>query len=159
MDNIKQFYVSKNKNYASYNFDLQELINNFSFWDFTYNAKKSASNNLDPDFSGFLVCTPKQYVVGYTSDFGKGSHHPAFGRVEKDIHGGGVISDTLEITKYSTDCKIKYLCARIHFDCVGMDDFGRPILDGGISFMTGKKVSPEIYETFKRFCKDFSEDI
>ena len=159
MDQLNKFYVSKNKNYGSYNFDLQELTKNFSFFDFVYNARKATSDGLEPDFSGFLVCTPKQYIVGYTSDFGKGSHHPAFGRAYKDIHGGGEIVDTMEIARYSTECKINYLCARIHFDSVGMDEFGMPVLDGGISIMSGKKISPEIYETFKKFCEDYAKDI
>jgi len=156
---IRPFYVNKNSNYGNYNFDLSELTKNFSFYDFIWNAKKEISDNVGEDFSGFFVCTPKQYIVGYTSNFGKGSHHPAFGRVMKDIMGGGVIGDTMEIAHYSTMCNMKYLCARIHFDSVGMDNNGQPKIYGGISFMTTQKISQSTFESFKKFYEDYNKDI
>ena len=89
------FTSNKSTEKEENNFDIKELIHNFSLYDFIDAAKERP----DEDFGGFLVCTPKQYLFGYNSGFGPGPHAASFARTMLDIKGGGIISNQMELIK------------------------------------------------------------
>ena len=83
------FYHNKLTGNIELNYDLFPLIKDFDFYSFIDYAEKH--KNIVTDYGGFIVITPKQYVIGYNSNFGTGSHLASLARVTKDIYGGGNI--------------------------------------------------------------------
>ena len=154
-NNLKVFLANKTSGRLECNFDLKELTENFSLFKFINDARKNPSE----DFGGFLVCTPKQYIFGYNSSFGTGTHSASFGRVMKDISGGGTISNQGELLSLSNKCERTYFCGRLLYECIGNNKFGRPIFSGGLAFLTAGSISPKMFETFKKFCEDYKKEI
>ena len=161
-DILRAFYSNKDSNIVNYNFDLKELVDNFSLLNFIKNGRKVCSSDLGDDFGGFFVCTPKQYIIGYNSNFGSGAHITAFGRVMKDIMGGGEITSIDELTQMGTICTDKYICGRIVYENVGDNIYGRPILKGYISFLiknNSSHISNKMFESFKKFYDDYNDEV
>ena len=71
-DILREFYSNKDSHLMSYNFDLKELMDNFTMLNFVKNGRKVCLSEEGVDFGGFFVCTPKQYVIGYNSNYGVG---------------------------------------------------------------------------------------
>ena len=90
-----------------YNFDINEMINSFNFFDFS----KSEKGNYR---SGVLVITNKQYVLSYTNNYGKGNHFITVARILNDLNGGGKISSDDEYEKVKDKLK-DYMLAKITF--------------------------------------------
>ena len=149
------FYSNKSTGRLDYNFDLRELTENFSLIDFVSNARKCPNE----DFGGFLICTPKQYIIGYNSNFGTGSHGNSFGRAMKDMQGGGEITSQEEILSLASKCERTYFCGRILYDCRGTNEYGRPIFQGCFCFLTAKPISEKMFKSFKRFYEDYKKEI
>ena len=153
--NLKVFLGNKSTGRMECNFDLKELTSNFSLFNFIRDARKRPNE----DFGGFLICTPKQYIFGYNSSFGTGTHGASFGRSMKDIMGGGNISSEGELLSLASQCERTYFCARLIYDCIGDNEYGRPIFDGKLVFLTGKPIGYKMFETFKKFCEDYGDEI
>lgn len=156
---LRIFFANKDSNIVNYNFDLKELTNNFSLFDFIKNANIACRQNIGDDFGGFLVCTPKQYVFGYNSGFGVGAHIASYARVMKDILGGGKITSLQEFTKLGTMCSEKYLCGRLVYENVGFDEYGMPILTGELNILIRGSINSGIFESFKKFYEDYNSEI
>lgn len=156
---LRLFFQNKGSNRVNYNFDLSELTNDFSLFDFIKNGNVACRENIGDDFAGFLVCTPKQYIFGYNSGFGVGPHIASFARVMKDILGGGEIVSIDEFTKLGTMCSEKYLCGRLVYENVGLDEYGMPRLTGTLNILTKGNIDSNTFLTFKRFYEDYNNEI
>ena len=157
MDNIDGFLQKRDKG-SDYNFELQPLIENFNFYDFVSYAEYGKKEMQD--YGGFLVITDKQYVIGYNAWFGQGTHMGSFARTMKDMHGGGVISTQRDAFHLEFLCTRKYLTARIVYECLGTDEFDRPLYSGYINFgLSDYKPTPEQFEVFKKFYEDYNDDL
>ena len=151
------FYNNKNNEGSAYNYDLTPLIDNFSFYDFITYAHK---NNLkDEDYGGFLVITQKQYIVGYNSSFGTGTHLSSFARTMQDLKGGGFISNLSDALYLTTECTDNYLTAVIVYENTLDNMNSKPIYRGYINFEVPDRISPKTYKVFEKFYEDFNEDI
>jgi len=153
--NYLKMSFNKGNRYSNHNFDIKELINNFSLLQFISEARKNPSE----DFGGFLIFTPKQYIFGYNSNFGRGSHGESFGRALKDIEGGGIISSENELLSLASRCEREYFCGRLLYESTKTNDNGMPIFYGKLVFMTGKSISLKMFESFKKFCEDYGREI
>ena len=156
---LKLFFQNKGSNRVNYNFDLSELTNNFSLFDFIKNGNVACRENIGDDFGGFLVCTPKQYIFGYNSGFGVGPHIASFARTMKDILGGGEITSIDEFTKMGTMCSNKYLCGRLVYENVGLDEYGMPRLTGTLNILVKGNIDSNTFLTFKKFYDDYNNEI
>lgn len=136
------------ENSSMYNYDINPLIDNFSFYDFI---------NSKDDLGGFIVITNKQYIIGYNSSFGKGTHLSSYARVMKDLSGGGYISNQMDATFLALNCKKTNITARINYEKIGNGSYC-----GGISFdltLLKDGISKEQLEEFKLFYDDYNEEI
>jgi len=70
----------KSGNVTEYNFDINKMIKDFSFYDFIDQTRGGKKDN-----GAFLVVTDKQYILGYNADYGLGSHQQSFARCEAEI--------------------------------------------------------------------------
>lgn len=153
---INPYIQRKTGSGSNYNFNLQELIKNFSFCEFIYNGSKYESI----DFGGFFVMTDKQYVIGYNSGFGVGSHLSAWARFMKEINGGGYINNDDEIIYLSKVCQEKFITARMIYEMVNIDDNGSPKYFGYLHFnFPDKKISLNQLELFKQFYNEYNVDL
>ena len=152
---FRQFYGNKSSGKIECNFNLSECTENFSLLKLIDEARKYP----EEDYGGFLVCTPKQYVYGCNSSFGTGSHGSSFGRVMKDIHGGGQITTERELLALANECETTYLCGRIVYSCRGYNQNRKPIFSGSIVFMSAKPISALMFESFKKFYEDHKREI
>lgn len=136
-----------------YNFDLQEMINNFNFNDFCRYA--------DEESGAFVAITNKQYIIGYNSSFGDGSHIASLARVMKDISGGGKILTDYEAGTLSNEFRSKYLWGRIIYRKTKTIDSHVPHESyGSIGFdFSCNKITSLEYEMFCKFYDDFNEEI
>lgn len=156
MDNA--FLARKTGGGSAYNYDLTPLIENFTFYDFVTKIE----NNQD--HGGFLVITDNQYIIGYNAGFGSGTHLSAFARTIVDINEGpdrNIITDH-EAIILSKKCSLNYITARIIYECVGEDIYGRQMYSGYINFNLnefGRKITPNQFASFKEFYDDYNEDI
>ena len=120
------------------------------------------SDGISDGLGGFFVCTPKQYIIGYNSNFGSGAHITAYARVMKDIMGGGKISSMEELTFLGTRCTDEYICGRIVYEKSGFDNYGMPLLKGLINFSiknNSSTISNSMFESFKKFYEDYNREI
>lgn len=145
---------------SAYNYDLGPLISNFDLDTFISDAEKSKERIQD--HGAFIVITNKQYIIGYNAGFGAGTHLSAFARVTKDLFGGGYIANQNEAFKLTGICCRNYITGRIVYECVGYNEYQRPIYSGYINFNLNEfdnKITLEQFETFKKFYNDYNEDI
>jgi hypothetical protein len=102
------------------NFDLTDLIKYFSFTNLIERSKRNDKENEEMgtnlENGAVLVITDKQYVLTYNQGFGASAHNPAFARVYKEIHGGGIIEDFKEMHTLNGKCKKQFIFARIVFE-------------------------------------------
>ena len=103
------FFANKDTGRSDYNFNLKELTENFSFLDFVFDVQRGEAKY----YGGFVVCTPKQYIVGYNAKFGSGSHNASYARFIKDMQGGGKIFSDEDLLRLSNICKNKYIYAKL----------------------------------------------
>lgn len=138
----------------NFNYNLAEMINNFSFTEFL-------ATNTHNEHGGIVVITNNQYIIGYTEGFGTGSHRVAFARVMKDLTGGGDIRDYEEADRLSKTCKNNFLTARILYDYRGDNEYGTPQYSGAIylELPQGETITPDQFEAFKRFYEDYNKEL
>ena len=164
MDNSERVFITKkNGKGNSYNYDLYEMINNFSLIDFCDDVKK-LPNPLTANHGGFVVITDKQYIAGYNAGFGEGTHMGAGARIYKELHGGGDITSDNEARLLSTKCDNDYLTARIIYECTGENYNRRPMFGGYIhfsfaNFRNNKSISTDTFKAFIKFCNDYEKEI
>ena len=160
MLNYNGFYKRKTGSGSAYNYELAPLIDSFSFYDFVKEGMRK--KDISGSHGGFLVITNHQYIVGYNADFGSGTHAASFSRTMKDLTGGGPITNFRDATHLNVACTRNYLCARLLFEYVGVDNENKPIYDGSLVFLlpdVGYKITPEQFEIFKKFYEDYNDDI
>lgn len=150
----KSYYGKKENLGNSYNYDLYPLIKDFTFTEFL-------STNTKTEHGAVLVITNNQYIIGYTSDYGLGSHRSALARIIKTIHGGNRIQDSKEAKRLEDACKKQYITARIIYDHRGDDEEGIPIYSGAIYFQLPQNdtITKEQFELFKKFYNEYNEEI
>lgn len=156
----KAYIARKSGGGSAYNYELEPLITNFSFNSFLLYAEKSKEDLHE--HGAFVVITNKQYVIGYNAGFGAGTHLAAFARTTKDLFGGGSIANQNEAFKLTGICCRNYITARIVYECVGYNDYRRPIYTGYINFNLNEfdnKITLGQFETFKNFYNEYNEDI
>ena len=148
-------YIKKATHSSKYNFQLEPLIKNFSFLDFIKNGIK----NKAVDYGAFLVITGKQYVVGYNSSFGLGSHLGAFARTFVDIFGGGNIARDIDAIRYSLRCEQSFITARIVLEYVNNALY--KFFNAGYIFLIvpDDGISYSQYEVFEQFYEDYNSEI
>ncbi len=162
MDQEAINYFRKGKdNGLLYNFDLIPLIDGFDFYEFCDNGQKQTG-----DYGGFIVITDKQYIVGYNSGFGIGSHRNVFARVYRDIHGGGPVNSDIETMEFERKLLTSALVGKIHFELTAqLDapthhtghihfDFTAPGSKNQIKPITEKQ-----FKQFKKFYEKYNKDI
>lgn len=150
------FYHNKLTGNVEYNFDIFPLIKDFDFYSFIDYAEKH--KKTISDYGGFIVITPKQYIIGYNSNFGTGSHLSSFARCTKDIYGGGVIGSKNEVDKISTYCQNQFITGCIMYECISM--YGVPECSGYISFdINLNSISLEHFYSFEQFYNDYNQEI
>ena len=142
----------KSGNGSSFNYELEPLITNFSFYDFINVAHKT--NDELQDHGAFLVVTDKQYIIGYNGGFGLGTHLCSFGRVYKDINGGGNINMHSDGMILSDKCENRFITARIVYERTS-SGFG-----GYIKFkFPEKRITLLKLEVFKKFVDDYGTEV
>ena len=139
----------------SYNFDIKEVSKKFSFLNFVDEAKKSELNN----YKGFIVITDSNYLIGYTSHFGKGTHYGAFARVMKDIKGGGLISGQREEIYLIGECRTYYITGRILCEKQLDNENGISSYLGRIHFTIPKEINNNMINQFKKFYNEYNSEI
>lgn len=155
--NLFKACFSRNNSYTSmYNFNLEELIGNFSFYDFISNQPKKEIF----DYGAFAVFTDNQYVIGYNSGYGIGTHYSSFARFMKNIHGGGNIGSTEEAYKLSDKCQMNYITVKINYEEISNVWDVESKRTGGIRItMPFRGISLNQYNLFKKFYDEYNEDI
>ena len=154
----KAFYNQKRGKGSAYNYDIAPLIENFSFYEFITEAERNKLS--EEDHGGFVVITPKQYIVGYNAGFGAGTHLSSFSRAMRDIKGGGSINNIQDAIKLNEECFDKYITATIVYEEKSKDNNGKPFYTGYIDFDLGNtKISEQMYESFLKFYDDYNDDI
>jgi len=141
---------------SKYNFDLEDLMKNFDFYDFCANSGEQDSN-------AFIVFTNHQYVMGYTAGFGEGSHVYAFARIYKELHGGGNISSEGEAINLSSLLQRDYLTVRVLCNETeglnGKYHHGRLYFDTDSFFRRKPDITPSQYGQFLKFYEAYAGDI
>ncbi len=154
---LNNYYTKGRTTGPKWNFDLAPLIEDFSFYDFCYAADGS-------DHGAFLVVTDNQYLIGYNAGYGAGSHMHAFGRIHKDLLGGGEISNPQDGIFLSSQLQKEALTGRITYEPYIDENErqkyrGRIILDTDSIYTSKFVISPSQYEQFMEFYKDYNEEI
>lgn len=150
------FYHNRMTGNSELNFDIYPLIKDFDFYSFIDYAEKH--KNVITDYGGFIVITPKQYIIGYNSDFGSGTHLTSYARVVRDIYGGGVIHSNDEAKKLASYCLDKFIVASIMYECI--EEYGVAKCSGYISFdIKNRSISLEEFYSFERFYNDYNNEI
>lgn len=140
-----------------YNFDLQPLINNFSFYDFIIASRQNSGSY---EHGGFLVVTDKQYILGYNSDYGKGSHTASFARCMADLEGGKQINGYQDCLYFSNRCQKSLVTARFVYEKVRSNENGYPIFRGNIMFCFGSTpLTLGMLSAFEQFYNDYADEI
>jgi len=152
--NNRSYYGKKESLGNSYNYDLYLLLENFSFTEFL-------STNTKTEHGAVLVITNNQYIIGYTAEYGLGSHRSALARIMKTIHGGNRIQDSKEAKRLEDECKKKYITARILYDHRGDNEEGISLYSGAIYFQFPKNdtITKMQYELFKKFYEEYNNEI
>lgn len=133
-----------------YNYEIAPLITNFSFIEFIDEGIRYGSN----DYGAFLVITNNQYVVGYNSSFGKGTHMASFARTWADMNNYGEIRTDMEASGLSFLCEENCLTARIIYEKYDNSYCGY------IHFMIPKDgITFEQFEIFEQFYEDYNKEI
>jgi hypothetical protein len=137
-----------------FNFNILPLIKDFSFTDFLMVASKT-------EHSGILVITDNQYILGYTDEYGIGTHRAAAARIMKDISGGGFIRDIPTAKFLEHECHRKFITARITYDYRGDNEFGTPIFKGAIYFSLPEEhtISLSQFKVFEQFYQDYHREL
>ena len=143
---INSFYG----NDIDYNFNIREMIDKFNFYDYISNINNCERNGA------FLIITDQQYVLGYNSGLGEGSHNAALARAYKEINGGGKIENSEKII-LTNNCYKDYITARISYEKDGK--FIIFNLTEGEKNIENKKISYSQLETFKMFYDDYNNFI
>ncbi len=161
-DILREYYNNKDSHLMSYNFDIKELVDNFTILNFVKNGRKACLSEEGVDFGGFFICTPKQYVIGYNSNYGVGAHITAKARAMKDILGGGTLTRIDELTELGQMCTERYITGRLAYENTGTDLSGR-LRIGGIFDISIKdnsdSISRNMFESFKKFYDDYNKEI
>lgn len=143
---------------SPYNFDLKPLIQDFSFYEFMYEAL--GHSEYDYEHGAFVVITDKQYIIGYNAGFGTGTHISSFARVMKELNGGGDIGSFSEAFRLNSMCENRFFLARIIYEVVDVSDNSVPKLAGYINFSLGDvPVTSSKFEVFKKFYEDYNSEI
>lgn len=152
--NNRAYYGKKEKNGNSYNYDLIPLIKNFNFTEFL-------STDTKTEHGAVLVITNKQYIIGYTAEYGLGTHKSAFARIMKSLHKGKRIQDSNEVKKLEEECTQKFITARILYDYRGDNEYGIQQYSGAIYFQFPKDdtITKMQYELFKMFYEEYNKEI
>ena len=161
-DYTSAFTSRKSGGGSSYNYDIEPLIANFTFYDFVTAAEQSKEELTD--HGAFLIITNNQYVIGYNAGFGAGAHAPAFARAILALNGkkNQNISGPTEAALLGGSMDSQYIKARILYECCGPNENGRLTYAGLINFNLiplGSKITPNQFETFKDFYNDYNKDI
>lgn len=161
-DYTTAFTSRKSGGGSACNYDIEPLIENFTFYDFITTAEKSKEELTD--HGAFLIITNNQYIIGYNAGFGVGAHAPAFARAILALNGkkDQNISGHNEASILGGSMDNQYVKARILYECCGHNENGRPIYSGKIHFSLiplGSKITPNQFETFKDFYNDYNDDI
>ena len=156
MNYLSAFFSRKSNTSGMYNYDIRELINDFSFYDFISKAPKRDVF----DFGAFAVFTDKQYVIGYNAGFGIGTHYSSFARFMKDIHGGGFINNLNDANKLSDKCMFNYITAKIYYEEARNEGCVTNKYWGGVRFiMPPRQISLNQLKLFRKFYDEYNEDL
>lgn len=149
------FYKRKAGNGSDYNYDLKPLIENFDFYDFIDYANK----NKTDDYGGFVMITPKQYIIGYNAGFGSGTHLSSFARAMQDIKGGGQINTFIDAANLNMECEDNYILGYIVYEKGVEKDTNKSEYCGYVAFDCKNNITPEQYDVFLKFYEDYNNDL
>ncbi len=135
-----------------FNFPLEPLIRNFSFYDFCSKTKR-------PDNGGFVVITDTDYTIGYNSGFGEGSHLCVFARYLKNRMGGGIISNMDEAEQLYSFVERNFITARIVYEIYEDIETFEKRIHGYIYFNLNKGINKKEFEQFQKFYEKYNEEI
>lgn len=141
------------------NFDLDELTNNFNFYDYCSDAKYGEG---DKDACAFLVISDNQCILGYNSNFGDGGHIFSFALVDNLIyHSGRNISKYDEVMKYAKELSSRCITARIIYNKnKNSINSHQSSSSGYMNFdLMNKKISSDQFKMFEKFYEKYNEDL
>ena len=145
----------KSGNVTEYNFNIDKMINEFSFYNFIDLTRESKKDN-----GAFLVVTDKQYILGYNADYGLGSHQQSFARCEAELEGGKKIGGYQDSIFLSTKCEDAFITAKILYMYMGDNENSTPMYNGKIIFTLGdRKITPEQLKVFEKLYEDKKTEI
>ena len=162
-DLVNGYLKRKDNKGSCYNFDLYEMINKFSFYDFCDAVKRKDIDNN----GACLVITDNQYVLSYNSSFGRGTHEGTFARIIKELYGGGEITNENDAWVLYKKCEKEYITARITYEA-GINSLPfRPSFEGRIAFNFIRNIKENknmtitngMLESFKSFYNTYNSEI
>jgi len=153
---IENSYGSrKSGSTTDYNFDIEQMIEDFSFYDLIYQTKAEQGEN-----GGFIVITDKQYIIGYNAEHGIGSHQQSYAKCMAILEGDKQVGGYKDSLYYSEKCQNLFLTGRIIYEFVGHNENFQPRYEGKILFILGdKKITPDMMNAFEEFYNDYNREI
>ena len=153
---ISAFFGRKSDTSSMYNYDLGELTQDFSFYEFISQSQKRDTF----DYGAFAVFTDKQYIIGYNAGYGIGTHYSSFARFMKDIKGGGYIYNIGDATRLSDTCRFNCITAKIYYEQIRSEGCLDSKHWGGIVFnMPLRAISEDQLKLFRKFYDEYNEDL
>ena len=150
VDIYNGYMARKNGGGSNFNFELEPLIKDFSFFDFFHDGSVMDIE----DFGAFAVLTTKQYVIGYNAGFGSGSHYASYARVLKDISGGGMITNQGDLSYLSFKCMANYITLRICCEKINGKSTGCITIN-----IPKNGITQEQFDVFEKFYADYNGEI
>ena len=142
---------------SGYNYDLAPFINDFSFYDYIDYAERH-KRDVD-DYGGYVVITNNQYIIGYNSSFGSGTHLSSFARTMQDIKGGGKIYNIDDAMRLTMECFDNFLTAVIVYEQTRETINSDIEYRGYISFDLTNGVSEDQIKVFDQFYEDYNDEL
>lgn len=146
-------YYRRSEHGSNRGHDIQELINDFSLYEFCSSAKEG-------DHGAFLAITNKQYIIGYNVGFGDASHDVTIAKVMKELHGGGEVFNEKDAINLCIAFDRKYISARICYEIMGGAFSHTKEKEGYMIFdFTCRTIPRSQYEMFLEFYNDYHEEV
>ena len=124
-----------------HNFNINDLISNFTLDDFIGRGKKLGLYNN----SAVLLITNKQYILSWTNNFGMGFHYEILAQIYKYITEGSPIKNSLE--EFKLERKVsKYMHAKLFY----LNGSGKMV------FYSLESLNYKNYKIFLNFYNDYN---
>ena len=140
-------------NYPDY---LDEMIKSFNFYDFISNAKYDKECS---DYKAFIIISGKQYIIGYTSNYGRDVHLNSIATAYLRMHGMGEVFNVGQSARLSAKCEDEFICGYVVYELTQNKINDNPKYNGRITFEVIHKITSSQYESFLKFYEKYNDDI